>query len=290
MPQRNSDQPFIYEAFSFIRNKFRRFTKWVVDLFDTSKRAWEEHVPMTKLQAERMLRRGLPRGTKVSLDVDGDGSGSLSMDASYIDEVTKSFDLDKKVAYSGYMDLAKTGNGLGRKIMRNQIEFFIASGIEKLEMHAGLDAGGYTWARLGFLPYKNSLDELKSEIKQRYKKLAPLLDSREKSRLEKAFKSESPKSLWALADSRIDLAPKLREVFKAAANDDEKAQQLQENIADVIDNPNLSKPLPLGRVLLAGTSWQGELDFKNKAQMKRVDAYVGGLAAKPPAKPLANAR
>ena len=235
-----------------------------------------------------MLRRGLPRGTKVSLDVDSDGQGSLDMEASYIDEVTKDFDLDKKVAHSGYMKLEKTGHGIGRKIMRNQIEFFVASGIEKLEMHAGLNAGGYTWARLGFLPYKSELGELKQEIRERYKKLAPLLDSREKERLDRLLRSQDPKSVWQLADSRIDLKQRLRDVFKSAANDDKRAQTLKENIADVLDRSELNgnKAQPIGRILLAGTSWHGELDFKNKAQMKRVDDYVGGIEAVPPKTPL----
>lgn len=277
------------DAFSYCKNKLRRFGKWCASLFDFGKRAWEEHVPMTKAKAERMLKRGLPRGTEVSIKVDGEGQGKLSMDASYIGEVSKSFDLDKKVAYSGYMQLEKTGKGLGRKIMRNQIEFFIASGCEKLEMHAGLNAGGYTWARLGFLPYdkgehKDDFRELRQEVRAKYKKLEPLLDAREKERMGEILKFKDAKAVWKLADSRIDLGKRLRDVFKAAANDDRRAIKLQEKLSSVVDSDDVQgdRPQPIGRLLLAGTYWEGELDFSNKAQMKRVSDYVGGIEAKPP--------
>ncbi|MEZ0260657.1 MAG: hypothetical protein ACAH80_06575 [Alphaproteobacteria bacterium] len=290
MDNDNRSTSFLSGFFNTCRNKLRRFSKWCVSLFDFGKQAWKEHVPMTKAKAERMLKRGLPRGTKVSVKVDSDGQGRLELDASYISEVTKSFDLDKKVAYSGYMELAKTGKGIGRKIMRNQIEFFIASGCEKLEMHAGLNAGGYTWARLGFLPYdkgeyKDDFRELRQEVRERYKKVAPLLSDSEKERMDEILKFKDAKAVWKLADSRIDLGKRLRDVFKAAANDDRKAQRLEEKLSPLVDSDDLKgdKPQPIGRILLAGTSWHGEMDFKDKAQMKRVSDYVGGLEAKPPA-------
>lgn len=276
------------DILGYIGSKIRSFTEWFTSLFDGGKKAWEKHVPMSKEKAEQMLRRGLPRGTKVELDVDRDGSGSLKLEGSYISEVTKDFDLDKKVAYSGYMQLAKTGHGIGRKIMRNQIEFFIASGIEKLEMHAGLNAGGYTWARLGFLPsdkgeHKSAFRELKSEIRQRYKTLAPLLHANEKARIEKIIELKSPKDLWKLADSRIDLGKRLGVVFNAAAKDNKRAQALKKNISDVIEISEVEdKPQPIGRLLLAGTYWEGQLDFHNKEQMKRVSDYVGGITVTPP--------
>jgi hypothetical protein len=292
MPQTEREKSnFISDAFGFIRNKLRRFTKWVSDVFDFEKRRWQEHMPMPKEKAERMLRRGLPRGTKVELDMDSDGHGSLELKGGYIDQVTKDFDLSSKTAHSGYMKLDRTGHGIGRKIMRNQIEFFIASGCEKLEMNAGLNAGGYTWARLGFLPYdkgehKDDFRELRNDVRSRYKKIEPLLDAGEKARMAEILKFKDAKAVWKLADSRIDLGKRLRDVFAAAANDDRQAQKLEEKLQPLVDSDDVkdNKPQPIGRLLLAGTYWEGELDFNNKAQMKRVSDYVGGIEAKPPAK------
>lgn len=289
MPQHSSISSLFSRAYEYVATKFHRLKSWVTDFFDSGKKAWEEHVPMTKARAVRMLTRGLPRGTKVSIDVDSDGAGSLDMKADYIEEVSKGFDLESGVAQSGYMALEKTGGGLGRKIMRNQIEFFKATGIKKLEMFAGLDAGGYTWARLGFLPYskgehRSDFLDLKKEVKQRYKKLEPLLDSREKGRMEKILEFKDGKDVWKLADARIDLKKRLREVFRKAANDNRQAQKVQEKVSSLVNSDDLQdekKPLTIGRILLAGTTWYGEMDFNNKAQMKRVENYVGGFAPPP---------
>jgi GNAT superfamily N-acetyltransferase len=51
-----------------------------------------------------------------------------------------------------FLDDQFQGQGIGKKVLRDQFESYQGSKIDRVEVHAGLDAGAYTWGRFGFTP------------------------------------------------------------------------------------------------------------------------------------------
>src|SRR5690349_5694888 len=87
---------------------------------------WEKFVPMTREQAEEILKRDMPPDTKVSVDVRESGRGDITIKSNDIDE-SRTFNLETHLLDSGCMEVNSPdakGKGLGRHIMRNEIEFF----------------------------------------------------------------------------------------------------------------------------------------------------------------------
>jgi hypothetical protein len=253
--------------------------KWLSRIFGQSRRieSWQQYVPMTKEQAMEILKRDLPSDVEIDLKVKSDGSGSISIQSRGIDE-SRDFNLKDGVVYQGWMEVTEAHRGIGRHIMRNEIEFFSACGAKKYEIYAALSAGGYTWARFGFLP--DNIDSLKKDVQRRYERLKLLLDDQEKILIQDVLKFSDAKDIWSLADTRIDLGPRLRDIFKKAAAGDKAAEEKCEEINmmeyPVKDELDSGKPQPVGRLLLAGIKWYGHLNFKDKEQMKRAGQYVGG--------------
>lgn len=74
--------------------------------------------------------------------------------------ITRSFEADPdapaggtKVSHDYFvLDTAYQGSGHARTMMRASVEEYVRRGITKIEVHANIDVGGYSWARLGFRP------------------------------------------------------------------------------------------------------------------------------------------
>ncbi|HTK85660.1 MAG TPA: hypothetical protein VL625_11315 [Patescibacteria group bacterium] len=235
---------------------------------------------MTREQAEEILKRDMPLDTTVSLTVREDGRGRIAIKSKDIDE-SRSFNLVDHALHSGCMELnsdGAKGKGLGRHIMRNEIEFFRACGVKKFNIYAALTNGGYTWARLGFVP--ESTAGFAGTVKTRVEKLSPLLTTEEKETLADIAKFRSTKDIWRLADLKVDMRERLTSVFKKAAEGDVQARYLTSAIedmnGDIETQLRSKKELMIGRLLLTGTSWDGNLFFDDKEQMARVENYVGG--------------
>lgn len=257
-------------------------------------RAWNKFVPVTPDVAYRMLTRDLPRGTMVSftgLDTDGTGSLTIEKDekngASHRDVFSNSrkFKLADETVESGSVTVAgrRQGRGYGRLTMRNQIEFFHACGVKKFEIFAASENGGYTWARLGFLP-SDVAGDLKTgvarDVRSQLRDLRPVLDDKTIGKVENYLRFRRRTDLWKIADIEIDLMPLLAPAFNDEATGRFSAEQKDDLRSrfgeDFRKAARDGRPLPLGRVLLTGTSWDGILDLNDRKQMKRVGAYCGG--------------
>ncbi|HTK85732.1 MAG TPA: hypothetical protein VL625_11685 [Patescibacteria group bacterium] len=243
---------------------------------------------MSREQAEEILKRDMPQDTRVSIDVDESGYGNIAIKSEDIDE-SRTFNLDEHLLNSGFMELSRDGakgKGLGRHIMRNEIEFFRACGVKRFHIYAALSNGGYTWARLGFLP-ENTIEfrNMKDKVRARLEILAPVLVEDEKKELEDIAQFNSAKDIWRLADSKIDLRQRLIDCFTKAADGDISARRLKSDLIemhdDIVQLTRSKKDLLIGRVLLTGTSWYGNIDFDNAEQMARVEKYVGGWIGMP---------
>ena len=144
------------------------------------------------------------------------------------------------VVYHDLFELKKTQTGLGygKKFLKNSIDAYQDMGVDKVETLANIDVGGYAWAKYGYLPTEEGLKSIKKHIN--HKVIWPDEEGPGSKFLEKFLESNDPKSLWALADCKADFNGK-----------------------------------PLGKSVLLGSSWEGELNLKDKASMDRFNAYVG---------------
>ncbi len=120
-----------------------------------------------------------------------------------------------------------------------------------MNVTAGLDRGGYVWARSGFLPSQESWDALRPVLRDKI--LDPRLDLTPAVRqpLLEFLQNRDPHAIWHIADSRTPV---------------------------VIDGKPImlgDKPLPLGNHLLSNTDWAGNLDLNDAKAMGRFDDYVG---------------
>lgn len=236
-------------------------------------RAWNNYVPLSPKTAFEMLTRELPQGTQVEfrrMDIHGGGylkifkydeenGGDLLSDL-------RDFDLLAREAGMGFVEVAPQaqGRGLGRRLMRNQIEFFHACGVRRFNIYASNNNGGYTWARMGFLPQEPAEEDSYSGVRRKVEGelavLAPVIGRRWGARVRDLLRFEKETDLWALADLDLDLAPLVgaRKDFRGMVR--------------------AGEALPLGRVLLSGTDWDGTLDLRDARQMARVEKYCGGFA------------
>ncbi len=263
--------------------------------------SWEKYSPFTQDEAREILTRDLPKQTDVRFTVQDKGYISFKIEADNIISEMRSCDFREHEAYKGVLEVAhyERGHGLGRALMRNQIEFYRACGIKKMEINAASEAGAYAWARMGFLP-KDIEYDLKREVQHRWQMFEGLLTNEEISGFEKpgtiysALDMRRREDLWQIADQRADMAPRIRDLFSRAANGDMAAAELADDLQScyvdakvVIGRWGLPKfdlqqevlggqYMPIGRLLLMRTEWEGYLDFNNEKQMARVESYVGG--------------
>lgn len=141
------------------------------------------------------------------------------------------------------------GKGFGKKLLRNQIEFYQKAGVRRIETTASKDVGGYAWARYGFVPARTSWESLKVEISARLKVLSNTLTKRQVTSIQKMLKSDDPRTIWKVSDLRLQVKP----VVPGAKSTSE----------------------PLGSALLRGAKWFGELDLRDAAAMARTRKYMG---------------
>lgn len=257
--------------------------------------AWNNHIPLSPRTAYEILTRDLPAGTRVSFtEMDDHGGGNLTLenlsdagDGRETFSNDREFNLSRHEVYQGTVRVhsAQQSRHIGRHSMRNQIEFFHACGVREFNILAGSKNGGYTWARLGFLPAEFDGDfcaSMRRAVNKDMDILRPILDPATRTRIDRSLRFRRRTDLWRIADTDTDLVPVLSGVFNRASADAAPADialrdTLRLRYGDAFDRAVSSgRPLPLGRVLLTGTSWDGILDMNDKRQMRRVGAYCGG--------------
>ncbi len=184
----------------------------------------------------------------------------------------------------GHLEVDKSlhqGN-IGRILTRNRIEFFYASEqFDKASTRASSSVGGYTWARFGYLPENVDWElELKAQVRDRLTAIWPLLAAPEKDYIDVYKSLAVSKDLWGIADADFDLRNRLADAtpqFMGVLLGTFAYIDRAETLDRIFERVARGKKLTLGQYLLLGTTWDGEIDFNNVEQMKRVDAYTGGF-------------
>jgi hypothetical protein len=260
------------------------------------RRLWRLYIPMTEKKAGAILGRDLPGDVRFTLEFRERGMAHFTIyNKEKIFSDSRAVDFGKRTLLPGFVECKDQGRGIGRTLMRNQIEFFRACGIRRFSITAGLEAGGYSWARFGFLPKKLSgnyfNEHTRDHVRERYDLIKKLLTGEERDSLDRIVKLRRLKDIWRLADAPVDVGPRLSALFNKSAGTAEREPltKLFNVLASDKDIENMIRqrleeglPVTVGRLCLSGASWDGMLNFNNKEQMKRAGTYVGGWTAKTP--------
>lgn len=139
------------------------------------------------------------------------------------------------------------GGGWGAKMLDGMVKTSQEMGISKMTVDAELEAGGYAWGRLGFLPESEAAWlNLRDTLWNKYNDLKSSLPADVKSKVEPLLNPENslscdPANLWKVSDME----------YKSTSNGE-----------------------TLGRKLLSNTKWKGVFDLSNKAQLNRLKVYL----------------
>jgi hypothetical protein len=257
---------------------------------------WKKYIPMTVKKAGAILGRDLPGHVRFSMELNADGSASFCLfDKEGVFSDSREVDFEKGVLLPGYVECSDQGRGIGRTMLRNQIEFFRACGIRRFKITAGLEAGGYSWARFGFLPRNIEgpyfKQHTREHVRERYKLIENLLTGEEKGKLKDIIRLRRLKDIWRLADAPVDVGPRLNVLFNKSAARATRADDPMRTLFNLLASSDKASKMirrrmeqgesvSVGRLCLSGASWDGILNFDNKEQMRRAGDYVGGWSRK----------
>lgn len=158
---------------------------------------------------------------------------------------------DKHLAYHNYFELEERvqGTGIAKPLMRNQFEIYRQLGINRVDLSANIDVGGYSWAKYGFVPITNgpgSWYGLQRDLMERLR----YLRSPGKDMAERLIQTTDPFVIWDIAE-------------------------LTHSAQNIRYGQRSAETVPLGKALLLGQDWRGTFDMKNPDQMRKFNRYVG---------------
>ncbi len=132
---------------------------------------------------------------------------------------------------------------LAKELLSRSVEVYDQIGIEKVTLTAGLTVGGYAWAKYGFKPDSpEETWELWDQVQSNLEDLS--LSARTRNLVSGLLRSDDPKTVWTLSDL---------------------GQQVEDEYGE---------ETTLGKALLMGTAWCGELDLTDSESRQRFDQYT----------------
>jgi hypothetical protein len=135
------------------------------------------------------------------------------------------------------------GAGLGKQALRDSVKLYESMGVEHVKVFANIDAGGYAWARYGYVPTATDWGYVSNRARAALQNVPDdLITSAQRLEILTILSDTDPKAIWRLADIRL---------------------------------PSPIPGRPLGRALLEGSDWNGILDLTDPEAMKRFRNYVG---------------
>jgi SPP1 gp7 family putative phage head morphogenesis protein len=131
--------------------------------------------------------------------------------------------------------------GIGKQFMKNSFGLYEDLGVQKVKMRAGMEVGGYAWARYGFTPTKSDWNNaVKPLVRARMESVA--LTDGERKDLTKWLRSDDPHSIYKVAD---------------------------------MGRETQVEGLTTGQRLLLGSEYNAEIDLSDRKAMRRFNQYVG---------------
>jgi hypothetical protein len=143
-------------------------------------------------------------------------------------------ELDFETGIAHHLHWVSRTKGLAKAAMRNLCEIYLDIGIWRIDLEAGYSAGGWVWAKYGFVPSVGSWRRLRESLKQKILDGEVPLNPQEHDVALKAVMEHDPRAIWTIADLGGER------------------------------NANI------GASLLSGTEWFGSLDFADDESLDRL--------------------
>jgi GNAT superfamily N-acetyltransferase len=142
---------------------------------------------------------------------------------------------------------ALQGSGIGKDILRGQMDMYRKMGtVREVTLDANLDVGGYAWAKYGFTPQteQGHRDLMRNTENLAYTMLNHgEIDHETYKKVAALTSSRDLKTVWHISDLRQPVVTS-------------------------------GERMTLGKALLVGQSWYGEIRLDDKVANDRFDAYV----------------
>jgi hypothetical protein len=216
----------------------------VADECPDTLKVWAAHGSLLPTEIVNALFADINWECRITVCCKHDGTGRFMIRVRdherRIADGTRSFNLKEHVVnHAGFHVAADhQDQGLGTIFARNSVRVYRLVGVSKVTINAGKTAGGYVWARLGFRPTDDAWKKLRGAVRSKSDAMTSL-SAEAREVVTNALADEEPAAIWELAD-----------------------------LEEPIDGQ------PLGRLLLAGTEWEGFLDLADSNAMDKFDAYV----------------
>lgn len=261
---------------------------------------WNLNIPLSPQDFYNIMTAGLPARTQVVLSyfagVSLTTNTTISVSAANSSDFDDSRQIDFKrgIISTGNIEVdeACQGQGIGRRLIANYIELGKALGLNFFEAKAGNLNGAYTWAKFGiYLDMDDKLSAnragLSATCLDRLDNLEGLIPAALLVKAKSFICLSDPEDITKIADLDFDLfsveqiwdegdnSNPLKALFKNCVEEEQEKEQCRVRAAAKYCRDK-KIPFTLGRYLLAGQSWDGIIDFKNVAQMERVEKYIGG--------------
>lgn len=219
---------------------------------------------MTPRLFEELITKGLIGNGVAKVDVVIHGEGAFTFKG-FDSSGVKSFDCSRLFSYEDKeklfihhalfrIDPQYQNANIAKRVMLSSVGLYDNIGVNRIAMQANIDVGGYAWARYGFSPTSDSWNDLKVHISSKLEliddgRILPLIDgdisytSDVTSIRQKIVNSDNPKDIWAIAamPSRV-----------------------------LVDGTETT----LGKAMLIGSMWKGDLDMADHEAYARLLAYI----------------
>jgi hypothetical protein len=134
---------------------------------------WNDAVGEAPADFRKQFLGGLNGEMKIGYD---DGADSIEISGDLkgendrtIGTYTRNIDFDGKVAKSAYFKL-KAGEqsaGVGKTLLKANVDTYQKLGMNKVEVYANIDVGGYAWAKYGYVPTASAWRELQGILQRK---------------------------------------------------------------------------------------------------------------------------
>ena len=159
----------------------------------------------------------------------------------------------------------KSDKSIGKTLLAQSYKNYKKMGVSRIELQAGLEIGGYAWAKYGFDSDSNFKKTKINEIERFIGEKIPITQNdhiaqiaalrMSKEEFQKAIEGVNYRDYWPHLDSKED--------FQGF---------IENRLKEVDERGNIN----LGKVFLLGTSWHGKLDISKENEGHRIfKSYVG---------------
>jgi hypothetical protein len=141
---------------------------------------WNDHVGEAPAEFQKEFLGGIPGTMQIRYEYyENPRTGKASTnemrisgyikdaDGVRIGEYTRKINFVSNTAESAYFALTshrQQGKNLGKQMLAANVAMYQKMGLDRVNVHADIDVGGYAWAKYGYVPNDDSWDALRSDL------------------------------------------------------------------------------------------------------------------------------